>query len=448
MKAKVAVIGGGLAGLATATCLADSGCEVDIYESRGFLGGRATSWPVPSPSDTQAEADQADSEVIDNCQHVLLRCCNNLLDFYGRLGVADRVQYHSQFIFIEPGGRMSTMRRGFLPAPAHFAESFLGLNFLSFQDKLAVSRAMGCIPSEWRNRTDLDRITMLDWLGEKHQPQAAIDRFWHPILVSAVNEELQTMAAAHGLQVFWLGMLSRSDSYQMGLPSVPLRELYSEKGLGPNVQIHYRTPITAISIRNGQVSGLESSGGSIVADYYVSALPFERVQALAPGLPVQWKAFEHSPITGIHIWFDRPVTNLPHAALLDRTIQWMFNKRGGRYIQLVVSASRGLTEMSKQEIVKLAVRELAEFLPAVRLAQVEKSQVIKEVRATFSAKPCLDAFRPDADTILPNFFLAGDWTRTGWPATMEGAVRSGYLAAEAVTRAAWTPRNFLIPDIG
>ena len=340
------------------------------------------------------------------------------------------------------------MRRGFLPAPAHFAESFLGLNFLSFQDKLAVSRAMGCIPSEWRNRTDLDRITMLDWLGEKHQPQAAIDRFWHPILVSAVNEELQTMAAAHGLQVFWLGMLSRSDSYQMGLPSVPLRELYSEKGLGPNVQIHYRTPITAISIRNGQVSGLESSGGSIVADYYVSALPFERVQALAPGLPVQWKAFEHSPITGIHIWFDRPVTNLPHAALLDRTIQWMFNKRGGRYIQLVVSASRGLTEMSKQEIVKLAVRELAEFLPAVRLAQVEKSQVIKEVRATFSAKPCLDAFRPDADTILPNFFLAGDWTRTGWPATMEGAVRSGYLAAEAVTRAAWTPRNFLIPDIG
>jgi zeta-carotene desaturase len=164
-------------------------------------------------------------------------------------------------------------------------------------------------------------------------------------------------------------------------------------------------------------------------------------------LPIEWSAFTHSPITGIHLWFDRPVTSLAHATLLDRTIQWMFNKSEGRYIQTVVSASRSLLETPRQEIIDLAVRELAEFFPAVKEARLEKAQVIKEVRATFSARTGLEALRPAAQTSMKNFFLAGDWTRSGWPATMEGAVRSGYLAAEAVTEAAGMPRRFLLPDV-
>jgi zeta-carotene desaturase len=171
------------------------------------------------------------------------------------------------------------------------------------------------------------------------------------------------------------------------------------------------------------------------------------VQALLPELPIEWDAFEHSPITGIHLWFDRPITDIPHATLLDRTIQWFFNKSDGRYVQLVVSASRSLTPMARNDIVALAVRELAEFFPAVANAKLEKAQVIKEVRATFSAKPDLEALRPPSATPLSNLFLAGDWTRSGWPATMEGAVRSGYIAAEAITRAAGDPRRFLLPDI-
>ncbi len=437
------MLGGGLAGLATASCLAEAGFEVDIYEAKAFLGGRATSWPMAG---VPGEQDSDEAELVDNCQHVLLRCCVNLIDFYRRLGVSDKIVYHKQFSFIEPGGRISSMRRGIFPAPAHFAESFLGLKFVNFREKLAIGRAMNSIPSEWRKRKDLDRITMLDWLREERQPEAAIQRFWYPVLVSAVNEELDQMAASHGLQVFWLGMLARSDSYEMGLPAVPLRELYDAGALGDRVRIHYRTPVTAIQIGDGGIVSVEC-GERVHADYFVSCLPFERVEKLLPALPVEWGAFAHSPITGIHLWFDRPVTNLPHAALLDRTIQWMFNKRGGRYIQLVVSASRTLSEMPRQAVIDLALRELAEFLPATQLAKLERAHVVKEIRATFSAKPGLEALRPVSTTSFPNFFLAGDWTRTGWPATMEGAVRSGYLAAEAVARAARVPRSFLIPDI-
>ncbi len=182
------------------------------------------------------------------------------------------------------------------------------------------------------------------------------------------------------------------------------------------------------------------------ADFYVSALPFERVATVIPDLPIDLAPFEHSPITGIHLWFDRPVTNLPHATLLDRTIQWMFNKRDGRYLQLVVSASRSLAAMPRADVIALALRELAEFFPAVHEAKIEKAHVVKEIRATFSAKPGLEAFRPVSKTPVSNLFLAGDWTRSGWPATMEGAVRSGYLAAEAVAAAAGRAQPFMIPD--
>ena len=441
MRDRVAILGAGLAGLAASAALGSAGFEVELLESRPFPGGRATSWPVPG-------ADEA-GEVIDNCQHVLLRCCVNLLDLYRRLGVADRIRFEREYYFIEPDGRVSTLRRGFLPAPAHFAGSFFSLSFLDLADKFAIARAMHAIPREYGKRQDLDRISMLDWLTEKEQTPTAIERYWRQVLVSAVNEELDRMAASHGLQVFWLGMLAKPDSYEMGLPQVPLRELYSDDALtaAGSIRIRHRAPVTAIETAEGRVAAIHTASERIEADYVVSCLPFERLRPLMPELPIEWNAFSHSPITGIHLWFDRPVTELPHATLLDRTIQWMFNKSEGRYVQLVVSASRSLTPMPRGEIIELALRELAEFFPRVRTATLEKAHVIKEVRATFSAAPGMEAKRPVAVTPFCNFFLAGDWTRSGWPATMEGAVRSGYIAAEAVARAAGSPRHFLIPDI-
>jgi zeta-carotene desaturase len=436
---RVAVIGGGLAGLASAVALGSAGFEVDIYEARNFLGGRATSWPVGGN----------DAEMIDNCQHILLRCCVNLLDLYRRLDVENKIRFHREFHFIEPGGRTSILKRGMLPAPAHFFGSFLTLKFLGVADKIAIARAINAIRRERRIRKDLDRITMLDWLREKRQTNAAVERYWRQVLVSAVNEDLERMAAAHGFQVFWLGMIAQADSYEMGIPDVPLRELYDERSLARAgaVKIQHRSPVTEIETADENVTAIHTAAGRENADYYVSALPFERLQPLVPGLPIEWVAFEHSPITGIHLWFDRQITSLPHATLLDRTIQWMFNKSEGRYIQTVISASRSLLETPRNEIIDLAVRELAEFFPEVKEGRLEKAQVIKEVRATFSAKPGLEALRPPARTHLKNFFLAGDWTRSGWPATMEGAVRSGYLAAEAVTEAAGMPRRFLLPDV-
>jgi zeta-carotene desaturase len=284
---------------------------------------------------------------------------------------------------------------------------------------------------------------MLDWLHEKRQTPTAIERFWRQILVSAINEELGSMAALHGFQVFWLGFLSGSRNYEMGVPAVPLGSLYASEAWSrlPNVRLHLRAPVERLDEQ-----GLEVNGERITADSYVLAAPFERAAAIAPALGLDNSAFTHSPITGIHLWFDRPVTQLPHVTLLDRTIQWMFNKDRGRYLQLVVSASRSLTEMPRADVIALAMKELVEFFPAAASAKLEKAHVVKEVRATFSARPGLESIRPGVRTRFPNTFLAGDWTRSGWPATMEGAVRSGYLAAEALTEAAGTPRKFLVKD--
>lgn len=437
----VNIVGGGLAGLAAAAALGSAGFAVDLFESRPFLGGRATSFPIIPGND--------DAELIDNCQHVLLRCCVNLLDFYQRLGVADRIHFHREFTFLEPGGRRSKLGRGRLPAPLHLAGSFLRMQCLSAADKLAIARAMRALMRERRRRKDLDQITMLDWLHEKRQPERAIERFWRHVLVSAVNEELDRMAAQHGFQVFWLGMLARSDSYEMGIPAVPLRELYGVEAwtrIG-QVKIHARTSVEHLIFRDSLACGVRIESGVRTADYHICAVPFERLGSLAAELEIDTSRFEHSPITGIHVWFDRPVTDLPHAALLDRTIQWMFNKDQGRYVQFVVSASRRLVEMGRAEVIGLALAEAAEFFPRVREAKVERAQVIKEVRATYSAHPGMENLRPDAATRVRNVFLAGDWTRSGWPATMEGAVRSGYRAAEAVAAASGRPERFLLPDI-
>jgi zeta-carotene desaturase len=430
---KVLIAGGGLAGLAAAAALGGAGYDVELFESRPFLGGRATSYDVPGGA-------EGETETIDNCQHILLRCCVNLLDFYDRMRVRDRIHFYREFYFIEPGGRISVLKRGRLPAPLHFTGSFLSLSFLDRHDKTGIARAMAALRRERTRRKDLDRISMLDWLLQKRQTPRAIDRFWRQVLVSAISEDLDRMAAIHGFQVFWLGFLARNDSYEMGIPAVRLGELYSTDAWQrwPNVRLHLRTAVDAVDAAGFTIAGRRCTG-----DFHIVALPFERLAAL--GLPAP--PLQHAPITGVHLWFDREVTTLPHATLLDRTMQWMFNKEGGRYLQLVVSASRELTNLSRNEIVDMAVGDLRLYFPRVRDARLVKAHVVKEQRAVFSAAPETESLRPGVETQFPNVLLAGDWTRNGWPATMEGAVRSGYLAAEAVTKAAGAPAKFLVADI-
>jgi squalene-associated FAD-dependent desaturase len=439
--ARVLVLGGGLAGLSAAAALGGAGHEVHVLEARAFPGGRATSYRVP--------AGDGGEETIDNCQHILLRCCVNLLDFYARLDARDCIEFHREFYFLEPGGRTSVMKAGLLPAPLHLTGSFATLKFLSWRDKIGIGRALLALRRERRTRRDLDSITMLDWLKEKGQTARAIDRFWRQVLVSAINEDLERMAALHGFQVVWLGFLAAADSYEMGVPSVPLGALYSVDRWShlPNVRFSFRQTVTAVAREADHVAAVETGDATYRADHYVAALPSERLAPLLPDLGIDYAAFEPSPITGVHLWFDRPVTDLPHGTLMDRTLQWFFNKSEGRYLQLVISASRALLGMARGDVIALAVRELGEFLPAVRQARLVNAHVVKEVRATFSARCGLETIRPQPGTRLRNLTLAGDWTASGWPATMEGAVRSGYRAAEHVTRALGEPKRFLLPDI-
>ena len=421
----VIVAGAGLAGLAAATALADAGFDVDVFEARPFAGGRATSYSVPRGDGTPL--------VLDNCQHILLRCCVNLLDFYRRVGVSNQIEFHREFYWVEPGGRTSVFRAGRLPAPAHFTESFLTLTFLTTSEKAAVGRAMLAILRERRPTAELDRVSMLEWLRSHSQSDQTIERFWRQVLVSAVNEELSAMSAYHGLQVFRLGFLASRDAYEMGVPIGTLVDLYEilQSDRLPNLRLRFRAAVATLN--------------SGIADYCIAAVPAHQVAALVPGY--QPPLIEHSPITGVHLWFDRSVTDLPHATLLDRSIQWMFNKGAGRSLQLVISASRSLTSMARAEVIEQCVRELGEFFPRVRDASLIAAHVVKEQRATISARPGVAAARPGPATAHPNVFVAGDWTWTGWPSTMEGAVRSGYAAAEAVCRAAGRPQRFLLSDI-
>jgi squalene-associated FAD-dependent desaturase len=458
----VAIAGGGLAGLAAACALSDAGFRVTLFEKRPYLGGRASSYEHPGTG-----------EVVDNCQHVLFRVCTNLVEFYQRIGVSGQIRWYDEMTFIEPGGRTSKMKSSFLPAPMHTAPSFLGFSFLSLTDKLSIARAL--VPLTLSEQRD-DGHSFREWLDRHGQTKNAIARFWHPILISALSEELDRISISAAAQVVRESMKSPA-ARQMGVPALPLSELYNAAGEYVRARggiVRYRSLVEGFVADSSQVRVRvraredNAKAPEEAFDYLIAALPFDVLDRILPDVaesgPIREKVlhFENSPITGVHLWFDRQISDLDHAVLLDRTIQWMFHKSrlqpvrsqsqngtpAGSYIELVVSSSKTLIDKSRGEIVDLALAEMREFFPAARQANLLKSTVIKEVNATYSPRPGIDAYRPTPATAWPRVFLAGDWTATGWPATMEGAVRSGYLAAEALTRAAGRKNaRFLSPDL-
>jgi zeta-carotene desaturase len=432
--------------------LADAGFRVSLFERRPYLGGRASSYQHPGTG-----------EVVDNCQHVLLGCCTNLLDFYKRAGVQDKIRWYEKLTFLEPGGRASEISPSALPAPLHTAPAFLRAHCLNFRDKLGISRAMAALaPSA---PIDIGE-SFLDWLKRHGQTEQAIDRFWKTILVSALNEELDQVSVPYAAQVVRESFLKSAAAGRMGIPTVPLTDLYSTAGdyiRGRDGDIQLRAGVESFRADDSGVVVM-ANGQERRFDFLVMAVPFDVLGRLLPNDPLssplaaELSQFSTSPITGIHLWFDRQISDLDHAVLLDRTIQWMFHKSrliesrennsgNGSYVEFVVSCSRSLVEKSKPEIIEMALKEAQEFFPASREAKLLKSTVIKEVHATYSARPGIDQYRPKPASAWPRVFLAGDWTATGWPATMEGAVRSGYLAAEAVARSTGEKVNYLVPDL-
>ena len=445
--------------MSAACALAEAGLRVKLVERRSYLGGRASSYRHPGVD-----------EVIDNCQHVLFGCCTNLIGFYQRIGVADRIHWTSAMTMIEPGGQRSALGPfGLgpvsLPAPLHGLPSLMTAKAFTREDKMALVRAfralMRPVPAD-------STETLGAWLKRNGQTPGAINRFWRLVIASALNADVDEIALPYAAKVIRELFLNSAEAGSMGMSSVPLSELYS--GAEQFLRAHGGEVLFNASVE-GAAWDEETSqwtvttrAGDQVADFLVLALPFEATAKLLPLMPPangverlgnQIAQQQHGPICSVHLWFDREITDLDHAVLLDRQIHWMYNKSRlqpwrksrGSYLELVVSASHEFAALSREEAIELSVRELAEFFPAVAAAKLEKAVLVKEVRATFTVPPGIDGARPGAASPWPNCVLAGDWIQTGWPSTMESAARSGHLAAESICAAIGEPQKFLAADL-
>jgi squalene-associated FAD-dependent desaturase len=342
--------------------------------------------------------------------------------------------------------------------PFHLVRSFCGAHFLSAGDKLRIAWGLACL-----RRGARDDPPFLDWLHRHRQTDRTIARFWNLVLTSALNESTDRIGLRYARKVFVDGFLRHRRGFELQLPAVPLGQLY-----GTEMQIWLEKHRVCLLLNSGvrrlivegdAARGLETRQGELrTADWYLSAVPFDRLLDLLSPETIDahprfanLRKLETSPITSVHLWYDRPATDLPHAVLVDGVGQWLFNRGetapGEHYLQVVVSAARVFRGLGHEEVQRRIVAELAELFPAARPECLRRARVVTEHAATFSAVPGVDRWRPSQQSPIRNLFLAGDWTATGWPATMEGAVRSGYLAAEALLQRVGRPEQLVVPDL-
>jgi squalene-associated FAD-dependent desaturase len=461
-SAEVLIVGAGVAGLAAAVALSGAGAKVTLLERKPYVGGRAYSYMHP-----------ALDEVIDS-QHVMLGCCTNLIDLCRMAGADRHIRWYDDITFLEPetgghGARASVIGPSGLPAPGHSGWSFLRAPMLEMGDKARIAAGM---MEFLRGYPAGDDEAFSAWLKRTKQTERGIRHFWEPLILATVNDTFENCSTRYAGKVIHEVFLASPEGGRLGIPTQPLSEFYSavaELAERQGTELRLRTSVERIERAvGGGWSVTASDGATFGAQSVVLALPFEQTAKLLGTLPeeaLQRRAilpmtqhFKHAPITTIHLWFDRAVTEMDHVALLDTRIQWMFNKtrirreepsqigEQGQYLELVISGSFAELHQTREEILGSAMEEIGRFFPVAREANVVKSGVLKEARATFSVTPGLDAFRPAADA-GDGLYLAGDWTRTDWPATMEGGVRSGRLAAEAVARSGGEARAFLSPEL-
>jgi squalene-associated FAD-dependent desaturase len=448
-ESRIAVIGGGLAGIAAAAGLGQAGCQVLLLEARGELGGRATSY-----------LDHATGESIDNCQHVSMGCCTNLHYLGEILGFASLLIPQEKLYFVAPGGAITTFAADRLPAPFHLARSFLRLPYLSWREKLLFATGVRTLARS--DRQTLQGKNFEQWLREQGQSENLIRNAWELVLVSALSESLDRIDAAYAHKVFVDGFLDHAAGWRVEIPKSTLGELYRErvipglKQLG--VEIRPSSRVTAMHQGHSGLSVVLRDGQTLQADEWILAVPQYQAGDLLPESPelaplrTRIAGMESAPIASVHLWFDRPVMPLPHAVFVGRLSQWIFArgedpaKNSHRY-QVVISASRQLQGQPQEEVIDQVRRDIVETWPSAGEARLLNSRMITERRAVFSATPGIDELRPDQQTPIPNLQIAGDWTQTGWPATMEGAVRSGFLAAENVLRRLGRSVNLVQPGL-
>ena len=342
------------------------------------------------------------------------------------------------------------MRPGPLPAPAHQTLSFLRAPMLTLRDKAGIARGLA---EFLRGYPADDSENFATWVQRTGQTERAIRHFWEPVVVSTLNDTFDRCSTRYAGKVFHETFLRSPEGGRLGIPTVPLTDF-----LAPIAAHARQLGVTFVKGGADQLTQapdgqwrIRSGAQEHLAPTIILAINFKEAAALLPAPSFDPSAFLSSPITTIQLWYDRDITPLDHAVLLDTRIQWMFSKsrirrwpvERGSYLELTISASWPELKMSREQILASALVELPLFFPDARSATLLKSTVLKEARATFSVTPGLDHARPTQQTQWPGLYLAGDWTATDWPSTMEGAVRSGRLAAASLAGKA---HGFLAPE--
>ncbi len=442
MKGRVVVIGGGLAGLAAACDLADAGLMVTVLERRPFLGGRAYSF-----------LDGRSGQEADNGQHVFLRCCREYIAFLGRLGVLGhtRLQPRLYLRVVDKLTGTSVLRAGKAPPPMHLLGSFLRYRPLSLGEKLLAAYGLFRLNALDRSRhPELDRVPFAEWLRAHGQTRHIMRVFWDLIVRPTLNEELDAVSTDLAAMVFQVGFLRDAEAAAIGYSRVGLSTLLEEAVRSyladRGGEVRTGVAVRGLALADGRAAGVVLEGGeTLTADAVVSAVPPDALLELLPaslaGDPFfrRLGEFTFSPIVNVHLWYERPVMRHEFAAFLNSSLQWVFNKtqmwaQPGplQHLDISLSAAHLWAEWPGRDLIEVMSKEVAAFFPAARTLTPAYALVVKQPRATFSPRPGVRRMRPGPVSPLPGLFLAGDWTDTGWPATMESAVRSGRAAAAAV----------------
>jgi squalene-associated FAD-dependent desaturase len=444
----IVVIGGGLAGIAAACDLADAGLPVTLVEARPFLGGKTWSF-----------RDEQTGMTVDNGQHVFLGCCMAYRHLLQRLGIEDATQMQARLrvpIFdAEHGQAALEAARVPLPAPLHLLPSFLRLPMLSWREKLRAARTLAAIARTGRRgRAAWDHLSFADWLRAHGESENAIKHLWNLITLPTVNEDCERASAGLALMVFQEGLLRRAGGARIGCATVGLSDLLCEAATrylrerGASIRLGCRA--VALEMASDKLTGVRLLNGEILpASQIVLALPHYALAGLAPAACRSHPFFARaarlgvSPIVGVNLWLDRVVMREPLAAVIGREeTYWVFDKGAlfglnmpeGQYLTVSISGAHRYLNQSREQILAQVRRDLEAVFPDLRAAQISHTLVIKERQATFSAAPGSLAYRLPTETPVRGLYLAGAWTDTGWPATMEGAIRSGHAAAQAILR--------------
>jgi hydroxysqualene dehydroxylase len=441
-RMRVTVVGGGLAGISAALLCADAGARVSLVEVRPRLGGAAYSF-------------ERDGMMLDNGQHVFLRCCTAYRALLSRLGTERRtvLQERLEIPVLAPGGRVEWLRRTSLPAPLHLAGALARYGHLSRRERARAARAAIRLSRLSLADETLDDRTFGAWLGEQRQSADAVEALWNLIALPTLNMAASEASLAMAAFVFQTGLLRDADAGDVGYAAVPLSRVHGEPGeralrdAGVDVRLGWRAE--RLVERPGGEFLVEGRDEAIESDSVIVALPHPRAAGLLPeGAvedPARFERLGTSPIVNLHVVYDRRVTDFPLLAGVRSPVQWVFDRTSaagladGQYLGVSISGAEREVGMSRDELRATYLPALGELLPRAREARVERFEVTREHAATFRATPGVGRLRPGPRTRLEGLALAGSWTATGWPATMESAVRSGMAAARGVLAGARRP---------